>query len=139
MARFAAWKLTDPLTSSTYDFPVNPNEMTSPFPERNITAHGTTSPNGQPLFFEGARTPVQWSFSGNCPTAAQYEALRAWVYDRTGRRVILVDHFGRQLVCILRNFDAKPRRDKNRYWHHTYQITAHVISVGAPTIGEVWR
>lgn len=139
MARYTQWKFIDPSTNETYVFPLNPNEMTSPFGERNIQARGTTSPLGQPLFFEGAQSPTQWTFSGNCPTALQYEALRSWVYDRTGRRLQVVDHFGRVIDVVLRSFDAKPRRDKNRYWHHTYTLTCHVINVGKPTIGEVWR
>ena len=131
------WKLTDPYTSATYTFHPNPNAMTSPFPERNLTTRVTTAVDGAVLTIEGNRIPKDWTFSGDILEHVQYEALRAWVYDRTGRRVIVSDHFGRDIVCVLRNFDPTPKRAIGRYWRHTYTITAMVVSVSAPTLEEV--
>ncbi len=140
--RYRAWRLHDHHASGaarTYEFPINPNAMTSPFPERNIAVRSSTAIDGRPLLFEGARPPATWQFSGSCPTADQYEALRSWVYDHIGRTIYVDDHFGRSIECVLTSFNPEPRRDVNRYWHHTYQINAIVLTVARPIVGEVWR
>ncbi len=135
MPAFKRWTFYD--ANGSYLFPNNPNAMTSPFGERNIAWKTTTAVDGQVLLFEGARQPVEWTFSGDILDAVHYEALRSWVYDRIGRRVTVTDHFGRGITCILRRFDPTPQRAVGRYWRHTYTIAAIVISVGSPTIGEV--
>lgn len=135
MGAYLRWTLTDP--AGTYTFNPNPNQMTTPFPARNISMQMTTAVDGQVLLFEGAKTPAQWTFGGDCMTAAQYEVLRSWVYDRVGRRVTVTDHYGRAIVCVLVKFDPVPKRAVGRYWRHTYEISAVVVRVGAPTVGEV--
>lgn len=137
MAVHLRWKLTDPYTGDVYTFYPNPNEMTSPFPTRSVQAKTVTSPAGQVIFTEGARTPAEWSFGGDILDPTQYEALRAWVYDRRGRRVVVSDHYGRRIICVLTQFDPTPKRAIGKYWRHTYTISALVVSVGAPTVGEV--
>lgn len=141
-SKAAIWKFIDPTMTgiaSTYEFDVNPNAMTSPFPERNIAVRSSTALDGKPLLFEGPTAPVEWSFSGNCLTAVQYDALRFWVYDKLGHRVIVEDHFARRIECVLKKFDPTPRRDIHRYWHHTYTINALVVKVGRPQNMEVWK
>ncbi len=135
MAVYKRWVLSD--ANGSYTFRPNPNAMTTPFPERSIGYKVTTAIDGQTLLFEGNRTPAQWQFSGEILDHDQYEYLRQWVYDRTGRRVVVTDHFGRRIVCVLTKFDAVPKRAIGRYWRHQYTISAIVISIGAPTVNEV--
>lgn len=128
------WRLEDPYLpdgdpDKVYVFPYNPNDMTSPFGQRAISSTATTALTGQALFFEGQMKPVEWSFSGDILDATHYEKLRHWVYDKK-RRLNLYDHFGRKIVLQLTKFDVKPKRAVNRYWRHTYEISALVISVG---------
>lgn len=135
MTAFKRWTISD--ATETYTFTVNPNAMTSPFPERNILLKATTAIDGQVILMEGARAATNWTFSGDILDHTQYEALRSWVLDRVGRRVVVADHFGRNLVCVLTKFDPTPKRAVGRYWRHTYTISAIVISVGAATVSEV--
>lgn len=133
------WKIYDPSdpnpATNTYTFEWSPNAMSSPFPRRSVTAQGTTAPGGQALVWEGPREPAMWTFEGSIPNRDQYEALRKWVLERTGRMVV-TDHFGRDIVCVFRSFTPTPpeRMKVGRYWYHTYSIEALVISVGAPTV-----
>lgn len=114
-----------------YTVPVNPNAMTSLFPTRAITARTTTA--GAVLLFEGARQPAPWSFSGDILNAAHYEALRHWVYD-IKQRVVISDHWGRDIECVLSSFAPVPKRALGKYWRHTYEISGTVLRVGAPTV-----
>lgn len=127
------WTFTDPATGNSYVWPRNPDHMTSPFKSRNIqTKYTTALGRGKVLLIEGAPSLAQWQFGGIVKDAAMYEQLRFWVEEIDGR-VIVEDHFGRQIECVLTSFDAKPHNDSRRYWSHDYTITAIVLNVGAPT------
>lgn len=136
MGVYKRWELHDS-TGDSYVFVPNPNKMTTPFPTRNITMQSTTAVDGKVLLFEGTAQPVQWTFGGDIQDHVQYEALRSWVYDRTGRRVWLFDHFGRRITLVLTGFAPEPVRAVGKYWRHGYTVTAIVIKVGAPSVGEV--
>lgn len=137
MPVFKRWTLTDPYTGDVYTFPNNPNKMTSPFPEKALTSLTTTAVGGQALVWEGATPPTSWSFGGSILDAAHYEALRSWVYEHQGR-LLVTDHFGRGIVCVLRSFKPEPKRAVGRYWRHEYTIEALIFGQpGAPTVGEV--
>lgn len=135
MAVYKRWRMYD--ANGSYTFPRNPSGMTSPFGERNIHTKTSSAVDGQVLLFEGAKQAPEWTFTGRTLEADHYEALRAWVYDRLGRRVVIVDHFGRNLVVVLKKFDPIPKRAVGKYWSHEYTVTAIVISISAPTVAEV--
>lgn len=140
MAAHLRWRFEDPYDSdpetNSYTFPINPNQMSSPFPEKAISAMTTTAIGGVPLVWQGNTPPKSWTFGGEILDAAHYEALRSWTYDRN-RRLYLFDHFGRRLILVMQSFDPAPKRAVGRYWRHTYTCTALVLSVGAPTVAEV--
>jgi len=131
------WRLQDPANpGDEYTFPISPNRMSSPFPQRLVTTKGTTAVDGQVLLWEGATEPTNWEFGGAILNAAHYEALRSWVYDKPGR-MFLWDHFGRRYDLVFKEFKPEAERMKvGRYWYHGYTITALVVSISAPTIGD---
>lgn len=141
MAALQRWKMVDPTDTDPatreYTFWPSPNKMSSPFPARALTVSSSSAPGGQPLVWEGPRPTVEWSFGGSILNAAQYEALRSWVYERDGH-IWVYDHFGRRHDAVLKEFNPEaPERMKNgRYWYHTYTIKATVFSTSAPTVDE---
>jgi hypothetical protein len=132
------WRLTDPYDfnreTRTYVFPQNPAEMSSPFAARAVTSTPTTY--GNTLLREGARPPAEWTFGGTIRDRDHYEDLRKWVYERSNR-VTVTDHFGRKLTTVLTNFDPTPRRAYGKYWMHSYNISALVLAITTPTVGEL--
>ena len=129
------WTFQD--STETYTMEKNPNRMTSPFPQRNVQAMGTTAVGGQPRLYEGSIAPYEWTFGGDIMSAVQYEALRRWVYDKKGL-VRVSDHFGRVFNVILTNFDATPKRGVGKYWRHEYTIKCLVMKApSVATVGEV--
>ena len=126
------WRFEDPATGESYTVPMNPKEMKSLWPDRPITVKGTTAAQGQGLAWEGNSTPVEWGFSGAALDYAHHEALRGWVYDHG--RIYITDHFGRQITCVLKKFDATPDGKYKHRWRHTYEISGYVFAVGAPTV-----
>lgn len=129
------WKLIDPhdtnTATKTYTFPMNPRDMTSPLPERNIATQGTT--RGRVLLFEGALPAKAWSFSGPILNKAHMEALRHWVYERPGR-VYIMDHFGRTIECVLQSFEVTPKRRTGYYYSHEYSVSALITAISDPTV-----
>lgn len=138
MVSWQRWRFEDPAdtnpTTRVYTLPWNPNKMSSPFPERNITFEGTTALDGQPLMWESIAAPASWSFGGVTKDDAHYEALRSWVYDRQGRLYVW-DHYGRRLTVSMKKFDPEPKTSIGHRWRHTYTITALVYAITAPTLG----
>jgi hypothetical protein len=141
------WVFFDPYdpnpATNRWVVPINPNEMTSPFPQRQVTSRFTTAIDGRVLLFEGSPKPADWTFKGAIFNASHYDLLRSWVYDRR-RRIIITDHFGRDIACVLQNFNPTPKRavtgsqggenGRGMYWRHDYEVTALVIAVGRPTV-----
>lgn len=136
MAVFLRWTMFDPTTSTTYTFERNPNEMSSPFPARNLQPLATTAVSGRPIVFEGSSQPYEWSFGGDAVTKAQYEALRTWS-EKKGY-VYVSDHYGRVIPVLMTKFDPTPKRAVGKYWRHTYRMTTLIVGpVGPSTVGEV--
>lgn len=129
------WKIRDPhdtnVLTNTYTFPMNPREMSSPFRERSIQTVGTT--RGRVLLFEGSAGAKSWQFSGPILNKAHMDALLEWVYERRGR-VIITDHFGRQLECVLQAVDFTPKRRIGYYYSHEYSVTALITKINPATV-----
>lgn len=134
------WRFVDPYDTNPatrqWTFPINPREMTSPFPRKNVTALTTTAVNGQALLYEGNTPPHEWTFGGSVLTMAQYEDMRRWVYQRRNR-IHVYDHFGRRITCVLTGFNPTPRRSVGKYWRHDYEVSALVVEITEPTVGEM--
>lgn len=127
------WRFTNVLTSEQWTVPQNPSEMDSVFPERQVEALRTTAVDGNVLLWERATPPREWSFRGSIRNSNHYDGLRKWVYET--QRIVIRDHFGRDIYCILKRFDPTPTRALNVYWRHDYEIVGLVFHVTAPTIG----
>ena len=129
------WIFHDPFAPETWTVPMNPSEMSSIFPEKNISTNATTALTGQVLLFEGATTPVNWNFQGTTLDRAHHDELLRWSQKRN--RIRITDHFGRVIPVYLVNFDAipQPAPQTPRKWRHTYTMTA--IIVGQPSAATV--
>lgn len=114
--------------------PLNPREMSSPFPERQISTRFTVSSLGRALLFEGAAQPPTWTFSGAILDYEHYERLLEWSDKPNVLRV--TDHFGRTVRGIIQKFDPVPKRGGNRYWRHEYTMTMILTTKPTtPTVG----
>lgn len=131
------WKITDPYDTNpltnTYTFPRNPRDMTSLHQERAISSMSTTA--HRILLYEGQTPAKQWQFSGPILHKSDYDDLRHWVYDRT-RRLVLNDHFGRNITLVFTTLEAVPKRRHGYYYSHEYTVSSLVLSVTDPTIDE---
>lgn len=137
MATVLRWTITDPYDTNTqtrvYTFPRNPAEMSSIYPDRSISSFTTL--HGRVLFYEGTTPAKQFTFAGPVMEKAHFDALREWVYKRK-RRVIIRDHFGRKITCVLSSVELVPKRRVNKYYSHDYTVTGLVVSITEPTITD---
>ncbi len=109
-----------------YVFPQNPLSMTSPFPEKSVTAQST--PRGRALLWEGGTQPHPWEFSGPVLHKDHFDALAHWVYD-IRRRLVIEDHYGRIIDVYFTNFDVIPKRRVGYYYSHDYTVSALVLAM----------
>ena len=133
------WRFINPANGTFYQFPNNPREMSEVFPQRNITAMTTAALNGQPLLWEGAVAPWEWTFSGDILTRAHYEAMQTWFYTRSIGTFQIRDHYGRVFNVSPLQFKPKPKTTVGMYWRSTYDC--RVLVLGMPTtatVGEKW-
>lgn len=110
---YARWTFDDGM-GDIYQFRVNPNEMSSPWEDINVTASGTVAPDGGILLVEGARQVKEFTISGVVLSEGQYFEMIAWKNKR--RRVYLTDHFGRRMVVFIKSFNPTPKR-RTSYLH----------------------
>ena len=119
------WLPPDRLWEWEWTVPINPREMSSPFPEKNVSVRQTSALDGRALLFEGSTPPANWTFSGAILDAEHYKRLQLWSEKRN--RIRITDHFGRTIVCYLLQFDPEPVRAPGRYWRHNYSMSALVL------------
>jgi hypothetical protein len=94
--------------------PMNPVDMNPPPLVRALTAETTTASEelgGQFHIYEDSFTPVEWAFSGVCPTKEMRENLEA--YHALNRRWYLHDHQGRVWKVVFSSLELMPRLTTN--------------------------
>jgi hypothetical protein len=127
------WKFYDPLLDETYTVPMNPKEMTSPWPERKFLYRTTTAGrNGANVIYEGRADLAQWSFSGTVLEQDHYDALKRW--SEKPNACYIWDHFGRPFKVLFHHFDPKPKMTYNHRWRHDYTMT---VAVFPPATGPM--
>lgn len=123
------WVMKDPAPGGlTYIFEINPATMSSVNAPKNITFAPTTAQDGQPLSWEGAPKPVEWTFGGYLESEEQYEALK--YFGTLQRRFWVVDHHRRKWIVALDTVEMVPRRNNEKPWAHDYSVRA--IIFGGP-------
>lgn len=121
----------DDLNGETWTVPLNPNELSPLFRERQITMNSTTAVDGRDLVFEGRAPARQFSFGGTILNESHHELLRYWVYGKI-QKIQITDHFGRDLLVLLTSLDADPEIRGRRYWYHKYTVNGICFDVGDP-------
>lgn len=138
MANVKRWVFTDSYSGAavpaTYTFPRNPKEMTSLYPERSVA--GVTTTAGAVLLYEGTVPPKQFTFSGPILEKTHFDALRDWCYNRK-RRIVITDHYGRNITCVLTSVEMTPVRRVNYYYSHDYIVTALITGLTEPTVDDM--
>lgn len=129
------WVIRDPYdtnpATNTYTFPRNPREMSSIYPDRTINV--ATSTHGRVILTEGTTPPKQFTFAGPVLEKSHFDALRKWSYEHR-RRLIITDHFGRKITCVLTSVDLVPQKRLNYYYSHEYTVNGLAIKVTEPTV-----
>lgn len=127
------WVITDPYLTTSYTLPRNPLSMSSPYPAKAVTSYTTTT--GSLLLTEGASTAQPWTFTGPLLDKDNLTDLLSWTYGHK-RRLVIRDHFGRDITCYLTGLEVIPKRRTGYYYSHDYTMSALVISVSAPTVAN---
>lgn len=121
------WVFFDPSDSSSYTVPVNPNQMTSPFPDKN-TELGVQSPvTGQYRISRLPTMPVEWSFGGRIYDAAHHDALLEW--SKRPNLIEVTDHLGRTFSVLLKEF-APTERYPTALNYDRYEYEMNALSFG---------
>lgn len=120
------WTFFDPTDSSSYTFEVNPNRMTSPYPDLGTDLGAQSPVTGQYRVFRGPVLPHEWTFGGVIRTATHHDALKLWVGKTDFIHV--TDHFGRTFQVLFKEFAPKEQlptaTNANRY---EYDVKALVL------------
>lgn len=120
------WQFRDMTTGEAYTVPLNPNEMTSPYPAREFSYKGTTAgpKGGQAVTYEAWSGVQDWQFGGAILDEDHFLGLLKWAY--CPHKVQITDHLGRTFVVVFKQLDATPKRSYQRKWHQTYTMHALV-------------
>lgn len=119
----------------TYTVPINPNEMTSPWPERKFLYRTTTAGrNGANVVYEARADLTQWTFSGVILDQSHHEALRHW--SEKPNVVYVTDHLGRTFKVLFVKFDPKPKAAYGKPWKHEYTMSVAVFPPASGPMGH---
>jgi hypothetical protein len=121
------WVFHEVDTGATYTVPINPDSMTSPFPERQMsTSYGSRSGGTRLRTNEHPSAAKEWEFGGVIRTQAHHDALAAWAH-KPGR-VNVSDHLGRTFQVVFQSFEPTDRSPTpNTPWRLRYAMTALVL------------
>ena len=122
---YVQWSLSDPATSETYSFSINPNDGGSPAFKKKISYVPTSSPRGRQIVFEGNSDPVTLDFSGLIVEPAFLNVLKSW-YDKR-RQVRLTDDLGRSFWIYIIEFVPERVRIASNPWKHKFTIKSMIL------------
>jgi len=124
------WVLEDPAPGGlgNYTFPLNPAEMSSPWPEKNLRVEHTVHGSGQDILWEGRAEAVNWTVKGSVLTQEFYEKLEA--YSVLNRRLYVVDHHQRGWVVAFEGIAWEKKGPPGNDWYYGY--TAKFFVLGGP-------
>lgn len=126
------WTFYDPVLSTSYTVPFNPNKMSTPYQKRETSAFGVSPIDGWSRARRAPDTPMEWTFSGVTVDQAHYDALLA--LTQKTYPLTLVDHFGRVFTVRLLSFDTQPKNTRaDMGWRHEYTVHG-LIYGGAITV-----
>ena len=121
------WIFTDPVLSTTYTVPINPDSMAtlSPSHQRAALAGGASESRMRVLqAYRKMNAPFDWAFSGRISSQTHYDNLLLW--QQKDNPITITIHDGRVYSVILREFKPIDKRSKNpTRW--TYEMTATVL------------
>lgn len=121
----ARWTFVEVETGETYEMPINPDSMNSPFPERQFA----TSWWGLARRLRSNQTPSparEWEFAGVIRSQAQHDALEEWA-SKPGL-INVTDHLGRTFTTLFTAFEPTDRRPTpNTPWRLRYSMKALVL------------
>lgn len=101
------WILTDPVTLATWTMPINPDQMTSPHPRKDLT-HTRGAGDADAVSMKAPAQPVDWSWSGVIRSQAHYDVLLVWA--RKTYPIKVTDHLGRTWLVVIKKFTPAERR-----------------------------
>jgi len=121
----ARWRFDDPVDSTSYTFPINPNDGGTPNNEKTITVSPTTAPDGAVVVTEGLDKPQEIEFKGTILFEAQYTAMVEWFNKR--HVILLTDDLDRQFRIYITSFVASRKRAQQHPFKHEYSVKATVV------------
>ena len=121
------WVLEDPMPSglTAFTFPINPSEMSSPWPVKNLRTEHTIHGSGQDILWEGRADPVDWTVKGVVRTQAFYEALED--FHSVNRRIFVIDHHQRAWVVAFDGLTWDKRGGPGDDWFQGYAAKFKVL------------
>lgn len=124
MARIP-WVISDPNTSESYAFEINPNDDGSLQYEKTVVYRNTSADTGRTVIFEGRDAPASTQFSGTVLTEDQYNQMVFW-FNKRGM-LLLEDDLGREFNIYIIKFSPKRRLSRTYPWRHDYTVEYFIV------------
>lgn len=120
------WVFTDLTTAATYTVPLNPNVMTSPYPQKAKQPMPQFARSGQGTAIASPTLAFQWTFGGSIRSQAHHDALAAWAAKEYP--VTITDHYGRIFVVVLQHFQPDEKRPSKQFpWKFNYTMVTLML------------
>ncbi len=120
-----AWELSDSVTATTYELPVNPNQGGTPSYSKNIQYRNTAGPGGKVLMFEGREEAKTIQVSGSILEQTLLDQLVVWYNKRNA--IELTDDLGRIFRVYITSFSPTRIRRGTRPYYHEYQMEMTIL------------
>lgn len=121
------WVFTEVDTGATYTVPINPDSMSSPFHDREVTtAYGSRTGSDRLRTFESPAIAKEWEFGGAIRTKEHHDALDAWA--KKPGLINVTDHLGRTFQLVFQAFEATDRSPTpSTPWRLRYSMNALIL------------
>lgn len=101
------WLFEDAVAATSYRVPINPNRMSSPFRQKQLST--LTNVQGRiRTRMTGHNVPYEWTFSGVIRDIDHHDALLLW--SKKKNLISITDHLGREWECLPQRFDVTEKR-----------------------------
>lgn len=120
------WTLKDTTTDEVWEMPINPDSMTSPEPDRQLSFGQGFRKNTRLRTYARPSEAKEWEWSGVIRTQAHHDTLHEWALR--GVPVEVSDHLGRTYRVVIAKFDVTDRRPtKTVSWRLRYTMSVRIV------------
>ena len=120
------WIFSDPVTTDTHTFELNPREGAQPKYNKQLSYEATAAASGGTLVYEGRREVQKLEWQGTILEESTHLTFIEW-WEK-GYQIDITDDLGQEFRVFITNY--QPERKRSIHYPHRRDYTMSAVVIG---------